>query len=195
MFKLNFHSIKMWFRKKEKLLQYLLQLSWQSVCTVESRAVGIIPSLALGLALIFPAFSRLGCLKQTKMNVSFAAFAFCLVWFHACAQYSKLGVLSLAYWGARTVPSGQPDPWQVSFSCCRAASSVQLFSFLLRLCQYFFLKPPEGVIGSQQCPPILGELSRQRIQKIQVYLLFSVPLVQYIYSVPLVRCVPSIYNF
>ena len=96
MFKLNFHSIKMWCTRKRKAFTVSFAAELIVICTVEIRVVGILPSLALGLALIFPALSWLRDLNHTKTNVSSAAFAFCLIWFAACAQYSELGVLCLA---------------------------------------------------------------------------------------------------
>lgn len=75
-----------------------------------------------------------------------------------------LFVCSGSVQGAGRALPGPWDPgqnWSDPCSLCTVAASVQIFSFLLRLCQYFFQKPPEGVISSQKCPPILGELSRQ----------------------------------
>lgn len=150
MSKLNFHSIRMcWTRKREAFtLSFAAELMvsgnggcWDSAlpCTGASPQI--------------PCLSLRG-LNPTKPSL------FCCL----CFLSALVLCLCPAQGAGRALPgSGDPSSQICSgpCSCCTLAVSGQIFSFLLRLCQYFFQKPPEGVISSQKCPPILGELSRQ----------------------------------
>lgn len=93
--------------------------------------MGVVGILALGQALKFPARSWLRGLNPTRPNVSSAAFAFCRLWFCACAQHRELGGLFLPV-GSRQSDLVGPC------SSCTVAASVQIFSFLLTFANISF---------------------------------------------------------
>lgn len=152
MFKLNFHSIKMVVDKKNGGF-YCVFYSW-----VDGQWKWELLGLCSPLQWDEPSNSlrvTKGCKPNQTQSFLLPLLFVCSVLCLSPAQGAGRALPALGDLGSQT--------WSGPCSHCTVAVSVQIFSFLLRLCQYFFQKPPEGVISSQKYPPILGELSRQWI--------------------------------